>query len=62
MKTGQKDADTDAATKAMEDMTVHNLVMQTLIQVFRAFGCQHGCGEGVRGQQGKTCSCAPLKK
>nr|XP_054770882.1 protein unc-80 homolog [Lytechinus pictus] len=52
VKTGVKDGDAEAAAKGMEDMTVHNLVMQTLIQVFRAFGCQHGCGEGVRGQQG----------
>ncbi|XP_071950483.1 protein unc-80 homolog isoform X2 [Antedon mediterranea] len=35
-----------------EDMNVHNLVMETLVCVFRALGCKHGCGEGLRGQAG----------
>ncbi|PIK46542.1 hypothetical protein BSL78_16606 [Apostichopus japonicus] len=33
-------------------MSTHNLVLETLLQIFRALGCHHGCGEGVRGQQG----------
>ncbi|XP_033107479.1 protein unc-80 homolog isoform X2 [Anneissia japonica] len=37
-----------------EDMNMHNLVMETLVCVFRALGCKHGCGEGLRGQAGNT--------
>ncbi|KAJ8031313.1 Protein unc-80-like [Holothuria leucospilota] len=52
VKGGSKEGDSDISTKGLEEMTVHNLVLETLLQIFRALGCQHGCGEGVRGQQG----------
>ncbi|XP_022101911.1 protein unc-80 homolog isoform X3 [Acanthaster planci] len=52
VKAPDKDGDGDVASKSLEDMTVHNLVMETLIQVFRALGCHHGCGEGLRGHSG----------
>ncbi|XP_071797964.1 protein unc-80 homolog isoform X4 [Asterias amurensis] len=52
VKAPDKDSEGDVASKSLEDMTVHNLVMETLIQVFRALGCHHGCGEGLRGHSG----------
>ena len=53
VKAPDKDSEGDVASKSLEDMTVHNLVMETLIQVFRALGCHHGCGEGLRGHSGE---------
>lgn len=53
VKRGSKEGDSDISTRGLEEMTVHNLVLETLLQIFRALGCHHGCGEGVRGQQGE---------
>ncbi|XP_071839173.1 protein unc-80 homolog isoform X3 [Apostichopus japonicus] len=52
VKRGSKEGESDISTKGLEEMSTHNLVLETLLQIFRALGCHHGCGEGVRGQQG----------
>ncbi|XP_021380201.1 protein unc-80 homolog isoform X3 [Mizuhopecten yessoensis] len=34
------------------DSTAHSLAMDTLLSIFKALGCPHGCGDGVRGSHG----------
>ncbi|XP_064639472.1 protein unc-80 homolog [Lineus longissimus] len=42
-----------AAEKKEEEMTLHNMAMDTVIRIFKALGCPHGCGDGFRGPLGE---------
>ncbi|KAK3087178.1 hypothetical protein FSP39_002695 [Pinctada imbricata] len=42
-------ADTSDSSK---EITAHTLAMDSLFSIFKALGCPHGCGDGVRSQLG----------